>query len=595
MSATVQNSTATSSHGDAVEPEARQERFWARRETWAFAASTAFLSLATYLYMGYRFNVWPQPGFLGPVARYSGDLKNDWYTSLPAANWALDHTLGLLPHSALPAAVAVLWVLALVALWWSILALGVTLGASLAAGVGAGLVLIPTGLGGFGVSETLAGYFYPNALAYALSIGGVVLLLRETYRLAGAIFGVAILVHPGLGPLSLVLAAPLLLVAHSRARAALNFGVPLVIIGGPAVVQVLLGSASGGSLSRQQTFDFLAIVRTPHHMTYSFFPAVEWIRTALWTSALLAGLIWLRRRREARLMLLVLVAIVAACLAGAFSSAHGWPLLVFEVQTSRLSSYAIVFGAVAAAAAMSQVAPGYAAAVLAVIFVIAPRALAEFLIHVPSFGTDVALSAAEAALVLLALAAFALVALAGQKGVGVKLPIPVAAGFAGLAVAAVSLMVLHPDRVPQTLPQDAAYSDVADRAHAMVPSGTLAITPPELDGFRSTALLPDVVEFGTVRLGAGDAEWARRMLALTRNPAVLNSEPIGTDVQGRAKVIGDSYQRVMATTRDPICRYGARLVVTHAGLRRPAWLKLAYRNVYFELYTVRPSTCTTRH
>ena len=88
-------------------------------------------------------------------------------------------------------------------------------------------------------------------------------------------------------------------------------------------------------------------------------------------------------------------------------------------------------------------------------------------------------------------------------------------------------------------PEQAAEIDVEKQAAFLVPSGALVIAPPTLDGFRSTALRPDVVEFGSIRLGKGDAEWRQRMLDLTGDARVLDPHafPLGTaDRLGSAPV-----------------------------------------------------------
>lgn len=94
-----------------------------------FAAGVTSLVLATWLHEGYRYEVWPQPSFLSYVLSCSGQLRDNWFTSLPAAHWAVDHLLALVRASKLDEAVLLMWLLLLVALWASFLSICRSLGA----------------------------------------------------------------------------------------------------------------------------------------------------------------------------------------------------------------------------------------------------------------------------------------------------------------------------------------------------------------------------------------------------------------------------------------------------------------------------------
>jgi hypothetical protein len=555
--------------------------------------ATAFLLLATYFYLGYQYDIWPQSGDLQWVVQYSGDLKNDWFTSTtPPVHWALAHALGTVPHSALPGVVKALWIASICGVWASILILAKKLGASVWTGIGVGLVLIPTGMGGFGVSEVLHQFFYVTTLAFALSLGAFVLLIERRFVLAGVAMGLTTLLHPGLGPLVLGATLPWVLFDTRRdVRSCLAFVMPALLLGIPAIVQV--STQVGDSLDSHDLYEFLGIVRAPHHLLYSFFPTVEWTRTILWTLTFLLGLWILRTARAARMLGVVLASIAGICLAGAISSADGGtPLVLFVSQTSRLSAYVPVFGALLAGGALYRVVPTLAAPVMATAFLIAPRLVEDSVGWWPALGKYMSVSGAEAAVLLGALLVALVIRRVAWPQSPRSQPWRSALAVAATAGCAVSLVVLRDNRRPLQSPVDVAWRDIADQTRRMTPPGTVVLTPPGMDGFRSMALRPIVVDFGTM-MGAGYTEWSRRLLAVTGDPRILAPQPLGTNLAARVDLMNAGYKRVVVSTPKPICEYGARYVVIPQGVsRQPPWLQRVYTNAAFVLYRVRANACT---
>jgi hypothetical protein len=140
-----------------------------RRQRWAVVAS---LALATWAWAGYRWQVWPQPGFLDHVLRLDGELRGDWYAGLPPPHWAFAHALGMVPPGRLEEVALLAWLAGVLALWTGFAFLAESVGIGALGALGAGLVAVTTGLGGIGVSEGLLGYLYPTALAFALLVCG---------------------------------------------------------------------------------------------------------------------------------------------------------------------------------------------------------------------------------------------------------------------------------------------------------------------------------------------------------------------------------------------------------------------------------------
>jgi hypothetical protein len=350
-------------------------------------------------------------------------------------------------------------------------------------------------------------------------------------------------------------------------------------------------------MSGREVYELMGIVRQPHHMTYSYFPESEWGRTILWTIVFGASAALLHRVRAVRALVLVVLGIALLCGAGAWSSAHGEPLILFLAQTARLTSFVPALAMVCAAAALFQLGRGFAIPVLVGIFLISPRATADLGGWFPSVSGWVTLSAVEAGLVLVALGAFFAASRVSRPwALRLRQPSPRLAAVLGataIVVAFASLLVLRDDRSRPRPPEEIAAEDIGHHAQALVPPGTLVVTPPTLDGFRWTALRPDVVEFGSTRLGKGDLEWSRRVVALT-GPLALDPRSFGTDEKKRAAYMDRTYEQKITSSRKPICAYKGKFVVAFAGFKPPSWLRPVYRNSSFELLRVRPGTCVSR-
>jgi hypothetical protein len=568
---------------------------------WAlFAAAVGLLVLATWLYGGYAYNSGNTPGVIAHVLRFSGELQGDWYTSLPPSHWAVDHALALLPGSLLEPAILGLWILFLAVLWAAFLDICRSLGAPLYVGVTAGLILIPTKLGGFGVSEILFDFFYPNGLSFALVVLAVALILRNRMTWAGVALGASIVVHPAVGPLAIAAITPMALIAMDRIdlRSVSRFVAPIAIIGAAPFAQLLLDSISGSSLSDHERYEFVALVRQGHHVLYRIFPTFEYVRTGLWLGALAISLGVLWRMQSARLVAILTATCLLLCALGAAASELEWPFLLVNAQTSRLSALFVLLAVAGIAGALTRmISPVAAALALLVVFLISPELHTELVSRYPSWGT---LDAAEAILLLLALVASLVLYLARDAEVDQSpprtawRPLAAAAVAIAFAVAATSLLVERADRAQANRdPVEDALKQVAAEAEQRTEPGELVLGSPTDDGLRAFARRPTVVEYGFIRLGEGDDEWRQRVFDLTGNPHVLDPDAAGTGIVERKALIDSGYQRTIETSRLPICRYDAKVVIATPQTKPPPWLTPVYRNDYFALYDVKPGTCST--
>jgi hypothetical protein len=562
-----------------------------------------FLVAATWAYQGYRYNTWPQPGFLANVLRLSGDLPNDWYTSFPPAHWAVDHTLALVPHSLLPAAVLLMWLLSLTILWGSFVSICDSLGGGLLVAVAAGLILMGTRIEAFGVSQILFDFFYPNLLSFALAVASLALLLRSRFIYAGAALGLAVLVHPGLGPLAVAVLAP---VAVFQLRSggrfdcsgALRFAVPLIVLGVPPLAELMLDQSAGSSLTAHQQYEFLAVVREPHHLLYRAFTEREYVQSGLWITLLIGALATLWHQRAARALGVLMLAIALLCAAGAVASEHGSPLLLVTAQTSRLSALPVFLAPVAVGASLCRwIGSRWATAGLLAVFLIAPSVSGILVRNFPAWG---GLSAAEAILILV-LGALAIVAVALQvaprltEGAASLPPVAGAASTWIVALAflgtVVSLGVEHDSRVSPYPDAELALKDVASVAKSETLPGELVLGSPNYDGQRVYSERPDVVEFGSVKLGEGDAEWRRRIVELTGDPRILDPNRFGSNLPARLAQIDADYLRTISSSLEPICRYHARMVIAPKLTSPVPWLRRVYGNRLLSLYRVSGDPC----
>lgn len=562
------------------------------RRTLPFAATVVALCLATWLYAGYRYGLWPQPGFLNYVLHYDGALVNDWSTGLPPYHWFVSKGLGLLPESAVEPAVLVLWIAELAALWAGFVGVCRALGAPLPVALASGLIAIPTGLSALGSSGTLHSYFYPTDLSFAIAVCALALGLHRRWLAAGVASGLAILAHPGVGILSAAVILPALALHRGIDRGrVVRLVVPAVLIGAPSVLQAMSAQVGGSSLSARDRFDLVAIVRLPHHMLYRAFPMVEYAQTVTWLVAAAAGvalLVFAARRIEARAVAIAAGLVVLAAVVGGLASQHGSPLALVQAQTARLTPFLVMLGCAAAGAALASRIGLAAALALAVVFVAGGWFGDHVLESVAGARADwVDASVAEGVLVLFLLGLAAIAPLGARRILERAGP---AAAAAAIALAAVSLLVDRAERAPVTPAEITALEDVGHRLEQISAPGTVALTPPDQDLARFFSHRPIVVEYGDFRFGKGDTEWIRRMRDVTENPAVLDPAQ-GTDAVARSALIAESYDRVIASSRKPICKYRTPLVIARAAVPPPSWLERLYANGVWQILKVRPETC----
>ena len=296
-------------------------------------------------------------------------------------------------------------------------------------------------------------------------------------------------------------------------------------------------------------------------------------------------------------MLVILGCIAALCGAGAWASQTGHPLILVTAQTARLSAYIVLFGVILVAAGLNRIDWRLASGAMLSVFLLLPfltyTGLAKIHGAFPSWPVDVfGLSAVEATALLVVL----VVSIPLWLWARARRPPPwltnvAAVGVAGLFVAAaVSLVVEHHKRVRVRPASDSALMAVAEQARDDSAPTDIVLSPPELDGFRTYSHRPDIVEFGSIRLGDGDLEWRRRFLAVTQNPTTLDPA-FGTDLTARERLIERSYDHAVQTSRVAICRYDVKLVVARGDVPAASWLVELYRNRYDALYRVRPETC----
>jgi hypothetical protein len=568
--------------------------------------ATLALVAATWLYISYRYEVGSQLNFLSNVLAYSGELENDWFAEGPPLHWVVDRFLGAVPDSLRAGVVFTLWLTALTALWAGFLSICRSLGASLWVGVAAGLVLIPTRIGGFGISEFLFDYFFPNNLAFALAVVSLALLLRARLGWAGIALGLATLVHPQVGGLFAIAFAPVVLLATGRfdPRAALRFAAPLVLVGLPSILQLLITQADAGELSAAERYDLIAVVRAPIHFVYSSFFGWEYLRTGLWLGVLVLSLAVLWRRREARLLGLLTATIAVLCGAGAIAGETGAPVQLVFAQTSRLSALIVLLAVPAGAAVLARAfGQGWAAIALIAVFLLGPLA-AETLDLRTFNGLSIGTTEAIMLLVLLAVA-IATTLMRVRGGVQARdseagAAVPALALVAAFALVAVSLVVEHDDRANNAtadgalikkFPEDDAVTDVAEEAGERTRSGELILSPPEVDGVRVFSERPTVADYGTVPLGDDLDEWRRRMVELSGEPRAFDPDEFGFDFVARAMLLGEGYKRRVASSPALACRYDAKLIISEPLRPVPKWLRPVYRNEYYELYELRARAC----
>jgi hypothetical protein len=557
------------------------------------AACAAGLTGATWLYLGYRYSVWPQPGFLDYVLHYQGEFTNDFQTSVPAGHWFFANALGLLPHAALEPTLVAIWIAGLLVLWTGFLSICRALAVPLAAAFAAGLIAIATAFSGFGATQFLLWFVYPRATAFAFAIAALAALLHRRWLLGGSFLGLSALVHPSVGALfALAIVGGVAAIGGIDRPAAIRIALPALAFSAPSLLQAALHQASESGLSSEELYELAAIVTTPQHYLYLEFNPLEYILVGSWVVVLLAGLVALRRDPAARRLGAVALVAALVCMAGAVAGEIGWPVLLVIIQTSYLSPLFVALGVILGTALLAQRAGPWAAPALLAVVVLA-RVADDLLPRISDlYDAWGSTAAAEAGLLLgaLVLASIGSGRLPGGDAVAAlanRSPAIAPAAFAVLLAGSSISLASHEGLPPN--PSD-TFRAAAEEAHRISGPSEVFLTPPERDGFRSWARRATVVEFGTVQYGEGVDEWRSRMVATTENPEVVDPD-FGPNPAARAELIGDSYDRVVATSRAPLCRYDVQFVLAGAEEPAPPWLARIYANPEFQLLAVKPGTC----
>jgi hypothetical protein len=562
---------------------------WPGRSSSALArfATVLALTLITFLLHGYQYGTWPQLFPLEHILHLGGALRGDWYTSHAAPHWVFDHAAALIPDAARASVFAVLWVAGTALFWAGFAALASDLGLAEPAIFASGVIGARTMFSGFGDTSLLAPYLYPSNLACAAWMWALRETLRGRERVAGALVGVSVLVHPQIGLLALAtLGCVTLRVASGRAlRAGAGFATPALLVGGFALARLIADLRLREPISQAERFELLAQVRLPHHLVYRAFHAWDYAAVAVWTLVLLVALIALRGTGRTRGWGALLLASAALCVAGAFASSTGWPLVLVELQTARLSAWVPLLAILASATALATSRPTLGTLALFATPLLGEglwRLVRPALAHGPLAGMSGEVAQALVLLALLVSPAFRAAATPRRAG-----------RFGLLAPTAAALFILgfvasnwrHPPRAEM----ESEWREIAERARTLSGPTEVFATPPDMDGFRFYSRRPIVCDFGNI---AHDdlVGWRERMNALTGDPAALDPA-LGLELGARIVRIASDYDR--AVWRDPeiLRRYGARFVVARAGTGpAPAWAVPIASNSKYVLFRIGSAT-----
>lgn len=550
-------------------------------------ATVLALTLITFLLHGYQYGTWPQLFPLEHILHLGGGLSGDWYTSHAAPHWVFDHAAALIPDAARASVFAMLWVAGTALFWAGFAALAADLGLAEAAIFAAGVIGARTMFTGFGDTSLLAPYLYPSNLACAAWMWALRETLRGRERVAGALTGVSLLIHPQIGLLALAtLGCVTLRVASSRAfRAGAGFAIPALVVGGFALARLIADLRLREPISQAERFALLAEVRLPHHLVYRAFHAWDYAAVAAWTLVLLVALIALRGTLRTRGWGVLLVASAALCAAGAIASATGRPLVLVELQTARLSAWVPLLAVLASATALTRSRPTLGALALFATPLLGEglwRLVRPALVTGPLSGMNGEVAQALVLLALLASPTFRIAAKSRHASrLGLMAPVSAMLLILGLVASGWR----HPPRAEM----EPEWREIAERARTVSAPTDVFATPPDLDGFRFYSRRPIVCDFGNI---AHDdlVGWRERMNALTGDPAAL--EPaLGLDLGPRIARIASDYDG--AVWRDPeiLRRYGARFVVARTGTgTAPAWAVPIASNSKYVLYRIGPET-----
>ena len=555
------------------------------------------LSFVSYTVTGYQYRVWPQ-FFLEYLERYSGKLRNDWATSYPDTHWTFTHLLALVPSSALSTVVFGLWALGLIGLWLAFASLCRALGVSWPGVIGAGLVAASTGFAGLGLSQPVSGFLYPTSLAFALVVATLAALFRGRSALAGAFLGFATLVHPQVGVLAAMAIIPGALYFFDQRRwlRLARFLGAFIVPAAFAFYMVLTQQALGSNLSSHQQYELLAIVRSSWQFLYRAFTPAEYAESVSWAVVLAVALFLLRARRCRGALAVIFGSAVAICSLGALASQVGWPFFLVQIQTARLSSLVILLGIVVMAATLNQYVGAWTGPTLILVALLTPL-LRDGLIgfhHLPRSISDIVnTSSVEAWAALVLILGLAWVA-SGGLALAPSPVVPRAVRFAfacTLAVTAVSLIGPYQTARAQTRSQaERDLIAIAERTKQVSNQTDQVLVPPDQDLFPLFSDRPVVATFGSFQFGAGAAQWVQRMVDITGNRHVLDPS-LTTNVMERVRLVISSYDRTVAHSPAPICRYNVKLVVVDSAVVPPPWLSLVEKTPSYALYRVVRPPC----
>ena len=550
------------------------------------------LTLATWLHGGYAFGVWPQLAPLENALRLGHGLEGDWYTAHPAPHWLFAHAAALVPEAWLAPVFAAAWLAGVAFFWAGFAALGSDLAIPGGAILAGGLIGARTAFAGLGSMSLLTPFLYPSNLACV----GWLFALREAFRGraagAGLAAGLAMLLQPLVGLLTLVTAG-IVLLRTARAGAAVRFAAVALIVGGFALARLVADLGSSAGVTARERFELLAIVRLPHHLVYRAFRPEEYVMVALWALVLAVGMARYRPAHEDGVgrtagWTVLLDSIVMLCLAGAIASSLGWPLVLVELQTARASAWIPLLGLLAAAAALARSRPWTGTLALLAVPALAEALWPPLRPALERVGLGALPRHALQAPVILALV-LAIPILSARTGRADATAPGRLRGIGATAIAA-ALVVLgfvasgwHGPPKPAV---DLDWRDIAAQARGLSKPSDQFLTPPDLDGFRFYSHRPIVVDFG--QIAHGDlAGWRDRMNAVTGDAGVLAPSPEPT--ASREARIASAYDRVAPSAPELVRRYGVRYVVARRAAlpALPVWAEPVASNATYVLLKVR--------
>jgi uncharacterized protein DUF6798 len=354
--------------GRTISGSAFGSRSQAGRDFLPGAVAVFAVPLAYYLRFGYRFGYSDQDEFLPWIlTRLNPDLlTSDWFLGFQTGAFNVrsvfvDLLTPLAAWVGLETAVMFVQIGAGLALVASILLMARSLGASPTWAAFAPflvLVLIPRWtIGGNALASSM---LVPSTLAWAFSLGAIVLLFRDRPLLSGVLLGlgawIQILVAAQVGAIGLF---ALLWRDRRLSRSVSLFAVPAVLLAAPLVF-LLVSSGSGVT---KDSFAVLASFRAPHHYLPGAFPPGEYVRFGL--VLLMGGGAWLHGRAyptggsrkppirvaTGRLLGGLLIGVIAALGLGVLAWMASWEFLLL-LQPFKASVLGLAICGTAACAAL---------------------------------------------------------------------------------------------------------------------------------------------------------------------------------------------------------------------------------------------------